>query len=220
MNEIKKFYLITKDFGLKNSLLQAGESIFTKLNMNILAHYFHQKKYNYVEEYIRQNYSDIIEKYKKLKDTPTSVIGAKSPIWFFWWQGIDNAPEVVRICYKQLLKAIGKKRNIIVVSQKNFRKYTDLPEYIVKKVKNGQISFTHFSDILRVNLLKNQGGIWMDATIYITECPDLDEYQFYTVRHVLYSNWHVCRGLWSSFLWLLGKETRCFLFVMIYFLNT
>lgn len=212
MNEIKKFYLITKDFGLKNSLLQAGESIFTKLNMNILAHYFHQKKYNYVEEYIRQNYSDIIEKYKKLKDTPTSVIGAKSPIWFFWWQGIDNAPEVVRICYKQLLKAIGKKRNIIVVSQKNFRKYTDLPEYIVKKVKNGQISFTHFSDILRVNLLKNQGGIWMDATIYITECPDLDEYQFYTVRHGLYSNWHVCRGLWSSFFMASGKGNSLFSF--------
>jgi len=28
--------------------------------------------------------------------------------------------------------------------------------------------YAHFSDLLRLNLLKNHGGVWMDATVYMT----------------------------------------------------
>src|SRR3546814_10790494 len=47
--------------------------------------------------------------------------------------------------------------------------YSDLPGYVLDKFKKGQIDHTHFSDLLRLNLLKNHGGIWLDATAYMTD---------------------------------------------------
>jgi hypothetical protein len=33
----------------------------------------------------------------------------------------------------------------------------------------GKMTVTHFSDILRFNLLKNNGGLWLDATIFVNK---------------------------------------------------
>lgn len=42
----------------------------------------------------------------------------------------------------------------------------------------------HFSDIVRENLLYKYGGIWMDATIYMTSpFPDtIYNYDYYTIK--------------------------------------
>ena len=45
----------------------------------------------------------------------------------------------------------------------------EIPEYIINKWKNGIISNTHFSDILRVALLTQHGGLWLDATVLCTK---------------------------------------------------
>lgn len=41
-----------------------------------------------------------------------------------------------------------------------------LNQQILDGFENGKISIQTFSDILRFNLLKNHGGLWVDATIY------------------------------------------------------
>ena len=51
--------------------------------------------------------------------------------------------------------------------------YYQLPEYIIDKHKKGYISNTELADILRVSLLSDFGGIWIDATIFIpNHLPD------------------------------------------------
>lgn len=40
-----------------------------------------------------------------------------------------------------------------------------LPNFILKKFENGYISITHLSDIIRVLLLYNYGGLWIDSTV-------------------------------------------------------
>lgn len=28
----------------------------------------------------------------------SQLIGTDSPVWMLWWQGIEEAPEIVKIC--------------------------------------------------------------------------------------------------------------------------
>lgn len=116
--------------------------------------------------YLKKHYNGLIEKYNKI-DTLTEgyTTSERNTIWCFWWQGIENAPEIVKVCVETIHRA-NPSCKIIVINENNFSDYVDIPEYIIAGVRNGDISFTHFSDILRFNLLKKYGGVWVDSTIY------------------------------------------------------
>lgn len=63
---------------------------------------------------------------------------------------------------------------MVVIDQNNYRDYVDIPDYIIKKLDKKQMSLTHFSDILRMALLYEYGGVWMDATLFtVEEIPDI-----------------------------------------------
>ena len=44
----------------------------------------------------------------------------------------------------------------------------DIPDFLIEKWKKGTISYAHFSDIIRVFLLCDIGGIWIDSTVYMS----------------------------------------------------
>lgn len=89
-------------------------------------------------------------------------------IWVCWFQGFDNAPELVKTCL-QSIKNNMKDYDIVEITSDNFHNYTTIPDYIIDKWKKGLISNTHFSDLLRLNLLFENGGIWIDSTVYMTD---------------------------------------------------
>jgi hypothetical protein len=101
------------------------------------------------------------------------VTEAPETIWQFW----DNparrtTPEIVKSSLESVNRFKGK-FNLKVLNNATFPEYSDLPGYVLDKFNKGQISYTHFSDLLRLNLLKNHGGIWLDATAYMTDfIPD------------------------------------------------
>ncbi len=43
----------------------------------------------------------------------------------------------------------------------------NIPNSIVSKWKSNVISDTHFSDIIRTELLIKYGGTWIDSTVYV-----------------------------------------------------
>lgn len=96
-------------------------------------------------------------------------------IWFCWLQGIDQAPDLVKKSYKSI-KMHNLDFNIIVIDKENFMEYVRIPEIILKKWKSGIISNTHFSDLLRLELLIRYGGIWVDATTFFTDKIPSDLY--------------------------------------------
>ena len=49
----------------------------------------------------------------------------------------------------------------------HYGKDVNMPDYIIRKQQSGEIDLTHFSDILRMMLLAQHGGIWMDSTLLI-----------------------------------------------------
>ena len=54
---------------------------------------------------------------------------------------------------------------VIRLDNKNLCEYVSFPEFVTEKLKNGNMSYTHFSDLLRLGLLNLYGGVWLDATI-------------------------------------------------------
>lgn len=88
-------------------------------------------------------------------------------IWICWFQGLENAPELVKKCYKSV-KRWYPDNDIVLITKENFRDYVDIPEYIINKWENKKISNAHFSDVLRLALLIKYGGLWIDATVFCT----------------------------------------------------
>lgn len=155
-------------------------------------------------DYLKKNYLSIIKEYKYQKSD--NVIGENSNIWVFWWQGFDEAPDIVKNCIKSIQKNSGR-HPVILLDKDNYKDYVAMPEYIMQKFKEGKITITHFSDLLRVSLLYLYGGIWMDATIYMTHPLEhtIEERSFYSINHRGESKGVVRLGQWTSFFLASGK---------------
>jgi len=92
-------------------------------------------------------------------------------IWFCWLQGLENAPEVVKVCYNSLAHGEWFKINgydVFVIDEKNWQEYITLPDYIIRRREKKQIPPAHFSDLLRLKLLIKYGGTWIDSTVLCT----------------------------------------------------
>lgn len=88
-------------------------------------------------------------------------------VWICWFQGEEHAPELIKTCIQSMRNQL-QGREIIVLTEKNISDYTEIPGYIIEKYKKGWISRAHYSDILRIDLLCRDGGLWVDATVLNT----------------------------------------------------
>lgn len=112
----------------------------------------------------------IQKKYRKYLNSNLSITeNVKIPqkIWFCWLQGLEAAPTLVKTCYESIKKNCVD-YEVIVIDNRNFMNYADIPAIILDKWEKGIISNTHFSDILRTALLVKNGGVWIDSTVLIT----------------------------------------------------
>ena len=101
---------------------------------------------------------------------PKKTFNNEKIIWQFWGQGWDfeKLPDVVKISYKSVEK-YKKDYEIIHLDMNNINDYLEIPAYILKKVENKKMGFAHFTDIIRLALLYNYGGVWIDSTILLTD---------------------------------------------------
>lgn len=112
---------------------------------------------------------------KRLRNIVSTVLADNRPvpvpnttvdnaIWVCWLQGADAMPPVTRICYDSICKH-AKGHPVILLTQDNFHDYVMMPQNIERLYTLGKINPAHYADIMRVNLLAQQGGLWLDATM-------------------------------------------------------
>lgn len=93
-------------------------------------------------------------------------------IWTCWWQGVENAPLLVQRCI-QSMREHANGYEVKIIDQTNWQRYIQIPKYIFQKHEQGIIPHAHFADIIRLYLLLEYGGIWIDSTILLTDVlPD------------------------------------------------
>jgi hypothetical protein len=95
------------------------------------------------------------------------------PIWIMWWQGItDETPQLIKACI-QSVKRHSSGRKVVLINQSNLKNYIQLPASLQTRLDEGNMTITALSDYVRFALLYNYGGIWLDATLYVTkDFPD------------------------------------------------
>lgn len=199
---------------LKNGFLELiniEELCHTKLNGQYGMFYIENK--NVIAKAQEDKfYREMYEKYRKMIEDGVSEaeIGPQQKndtIWVCWLQGEKDAPPLVKACINSLRKNMPEKR-IVVLTESSIQEYVQFPAYIWEKRKSGLISHAHFSDLLRVAILCEYGGIWCDATLLCTSTPpkymtDSPMFVFKSmdlqridIQTTLCSNWYI--AAWSN----------------------
>ncbi len=114
---------------------------------------------SYLERYIPE-FSDVPE------DAAAEQACNVERIFSIWLQGEDNAPEIVKACWRSMRR--NCRNELVVLDSSSIFDWIELPDHIVKKWREGKIKPAHFTDICRVELLYRYGGLWMDATDFMT----------------------------------------------------
>ncbi len=124
-----------------------------------------------IKKFLTEKYSYVIERHAKTainnKNCP-KVAPKDYQIFYGWLQGEENLPILARCCYNSLKENAGAYK-ITFIDEKNYSDYVDIPQYILEKFKAGKMKPAHFTDVIRINLLEKYGGLWLDATILVTE---------------------------------------------------
>lgn len=89
-------------------------------------------------------------------------------IFWCWFQGLENIPKLYLSCLNSIRKNC-KDYNIIIINETNMNNYVNFPSFILEKYKKKYITHTHFSDLLRLELLIKYGGTWIDASVLISK---------------------------------------------------
>jgi hypothetical protein len=144
-------------------------------------------------KYLKEEYKDFISGYQRKSYDLNAKNDNSKIIWTLWLQGDSGEvqPEVIRMCFKNMRKNCGS-HPLKILTKDNLHDYVDIPGYIIDKVKSKQISLAHFSDLIRMCLLLNHGGMWLDATIFTTKkIPEgIFDMKYFTVKHAYKNEEH------------------------------
>lgn len=130
-------------------------------------------------------------------------------VWICWFQGMENAPALVRKCYESVRENLGN-REIVLITAENMADYVTFPRHILDKWQSGKITNTHMTDLLRLELLIRYGGLWLDATVLCTrkeaEIPgyffDSDLFLYQCLKPGRDGHSHLCSS------WLMSAKTN------------
>ena len=169
---------------------RVGKNISWKLNFHTLfgflfltkpTKFFYkqaEKKHEFVLSYLRRELKDVIDEYKDYREVePAKNIADNRIIWTLWWQGEKNAPPLVKACINSMKKNANG-ANVIVITKDNYENYVTIPSYIFDKHEKGYICNAVLSDIIRFHLLEKYGGLWLDATIFVSSPIPREYYDF------------------------------------------
>lgn len=85
-------------------------------------------------------------------------------IWTYW-DNEDKIPKMVRMCMDSW-KKWNPNYEIILLTKKNYLDYANIP-YEITSNKNFNDNPSRFSDLVRINVLAEFGGVWVDTSVLL-----------------------------------------------------
>ncbi|MGN1203332.1 MAG: capsular polysaccharide synthesis protein [Eubacterium sp.] len=178
----------------------ADDAIRKKLSLSDILR-ANEKKDQYIMDYLMRLIGDVVDNYKKVTSVSTGNGREDSrKIWVFWWTGEDSAPEIVKACIRSIRRNANG-HDVVMLDRSNYQNYITLPKVIIDKHDKGIIGHAHFSDIIRLSLLSKYGGMWIDATVFISQpIPEaVFEEQFYTMKTYNPNSEFFSKSRWAGY---------------------
>lgn len=116
----------------------------------------------------------IKNKISQYQSSQNSDSTSENVVWQYWAQEIESSPEIIKICLESVNSYFSKHGyKVIQLNDKNIHEYLDINPLYFKKAsaKRNGFSIAALSDLIRLGLLYNYGGIWCDATVFISGNP-------------------------------------------------
>lgn len=102
--------------------------------------------------------------------THRAEYGTHPKIIWTYWDNPDTIPKSVIMCIEGW-KKFNPTYEVIILTKNNFKQYINIPNEIITE-PNFNDSPARFSDLLRVCLLAEHGGIWIDSSIILKSSLD------------------------------------------------
>lgn len=190
MNEkIRQLSYIYRNYGTKLALAKFTTAISN--SQERLTHYIPESPYTWqcrmVLQELSNRYESFIARWKKQHpiETADNSNSKRYAIWTCWLQGESTIPPFLhKIIDNQRYYLCDRPHHIITAN--NVEEYINIPGYIMDKFHDGIISPVHFTDIIRIFLLEQYGGIWCDATVLLTApiSKSIFDNPFYTIKGI------------------------------------
>lgn len=222
--EVRSTFLISKVVGLKKAIMTFVGKVDIQI-MNYNGYYENEKrrkhlvlKHKIMLEYYTKTFGDFLKNYKVKTSNEKDM---SDVIWICWWQGEENAPIIVKKCIESIRKHAGNHK-VIVLTELNYKKYVTIPDWVEEKKQKGIITRTNYSDLLRLSLLAEHGGMWLDSTFFCVsdEIQNYFNYPLWSIKRPDYFHASVASGYFAGYSLRCNYENR-YIFTTIrdYFLN-
>ena len=175
--KIIRYCQIVKYYGVKQTvayyLAQQSETKFYDFHKKILLDFVLKlRKEAQIDESSNEN-EEVDKEFPKI-------------IWTMWQQGEAQIPETVKASLKTI-KDFAKRNGceLHLLTDENLADFINIPADIAEKYKKKELSAAHYSDIIRFSLLYQYGGIWMDATLFVSPYATLEMFKgdFFSLNH-------------------------------------
>lgn len=91
-------------------------------------------------------------------------------LWIYWHDGWRQSPAIVNKCV-ETWRVHNPNWNIFTLSKHDLEHYIHLSE-IIPQIDRKNIQLEALSDIIRISLLHQYGGVWADSTLYCNQPLD------------------------------------------------
>lgn len=117
------------------------------------------RKHDIMIRYYERLFGDFLKTYDYThKNITWKSSNYSNCIWVCWWQGLENAPDIVKACIESIQRNAGN-HPVIVLTDENYKQYVTIPRWVEEKRRKEIITRTNYSDLLRLSLLAEHGGM-------------------------------------------------------------
>lgn len=210
--ELKVEWRSDSYFSNRYAIWRVEDMLFRKIGFRRLSDKAFQKRESFMITYLEACIHEVINKYKK--QSCEGEYADNAPVWVCWWTGTESAPPIVQKCINSICKNAGE-HPVNIITENSYKRYITVPDYILKKMESGKMGLAHFSDYLRITLLEQYGGLWLDATIFCSKPipEDYFHFPFFTLKSPYKESRYVSKYQWVTFCLGAWKNNQFYKFV-------
>ena len=167
------------------------------------------RKHDILMQYFEKRYGNFAETYVFDEKSIPENSNFRDKIWVCWWQGIEQAPDIVKRCVQSICINAAP-YEVVILDDTNYRNYVKIPDWMERKRSQGIITRTHFSDFLRLELLAEHGGIWLDSTFFASKfnAKEIMDLPVWSIKRPGYGHLSVACGNFANYSFGCDFENR------------
>ena len=83
----------------------------------------------FMMDYFEKEFDSFAKDYDYNRPLPEAPQERRNRVWMCWWQGLENAPDLVKACVASVQKNAGN-HEVTIITLENYKEYIDVPGWL------------------------------------------------------------------------------------------